>query len=106
MGRLTGSCAPARVGSLDRERMTEGMTSPPGDRSNLSARALTLFDALGGERDEATEDAGPDTDLGPVRGGERTLFELAVFCRWRVTFISSGGAGMGPAATSCSGAGV
>lgn len=76
-GRLTGSCAPARVGSLDRERMTEGITSPPGDFSNLSASALTLFDA---EREEATEDAGPETERGVALGGDRTL-EGAVACR-------------------------
>ena len=86
--------------------MTEGIASPPGERSNLSASALTLFATWGGEREEATEDAGPETDLGPVRGGERTLLELAVFCRWRVTFMSSGGAGMGGAARSCSSAGA
>ena len=79
-GRLTGSCDPTRVGSFDRERMTEGITSPPGDRSNLSASTLTLFDTCGGER-EATEDAGPDTERGPVLGGDRTVFKFTVFCR-------------------------
>jgi hypothetical protein len=94
------------VGSLDRERMTEGITSPPGERSNLSASALTLFDTCGGERDEATEDAGPDTERGPPRVGKRSLLELAVFCRWRVTLMSVGGTGIGGGAMSCSGAGV
>lgn len=106
LGRLAGSCAP-RDGSLDRERMTEGMTSLPGERSNLSARALTLFvlDAGGGERDESTEDAGPDTDRGLARGGERR-WEPAVFWRWRVRLMSGGGMGIGSAACSWSGAGV
>jgi hypothetical protein len=85
--------------------MTEGMTSPPGDRSNLSASALTLFGSWGGEREEATEDAGPETERGPPLAGERTVLEAAVFCRWRVTFMSGGGTGMGGAA-SCSSAGV
>lgn len=104
--RLTGSCAPARVGSLDLERMTEGTASPPGERSNRSASALTLLETCGGEREEATEDAGPETDLGPPLMAERMLLEPAVFWRWRVTFMSVGGTGTGGAARSCSGAGV
>ena len=104
---MTGSWAPARVGSRDRERMTEGITSPPGERSNRSARAFTLLEACGGEREEAMEDAGPETERGPPRIGERTLLEPAVFWRWRVTFMSvGGGTGAGGAAKSCSGAGV
>lgn len=90
--------------------MTEGITSPPGERSNRSASALTLFETWGGEREEATEDAGPETERGPARGGERMLLELAVFCRWRVTVMSGGGTGTarGGAGGSwcCSGAGV
>lgn len=74
-----------------------------------------MFDACGGEREEATEEAGPDTERGVVLGGERTL-ELVLDWRWRVTFMSMDGTGTGAgagagtgmeaAAMSCSGASV
>lgn len=86
--------------------MTDGITSLPGERSKRSARALTLLEGCGGERDEATEEAGPETERGAARGGERRLDELAVFCRGRVAGVSAGGAGMGGAAGGRSGAGV
>lgn len=100
---MTGSCEAAREGSLERDRMTDGMTSPPGERSKRSARALTLLETCGGERDEATDEAGPETERGVVLVGERSLLEPAVFWRWRVTCMSGEGAGTGAGAASCAG---
>lgn len=62
----------------------------PGDCSNLSASAFTLFDTCGEERVGVTDEAGPDTDLGVDLGGGRTA-PFAVGWRWRVVAMSIGG---------------
>lgn len=66
------------------------MIPPPGDRSNLSARAFTLFETWGEERDGVVvEEAGPEADLGVDLVGGRAA-PLAVGWRWRVAAISIG----------------
>lgn len=100
LGLLNAFCAPGRLGSLDLERRG-GIDTPgllPGERSNRSARALTLL-AAGGERVAAADDdeAGPETDRVVGFEGERT--RLAVGGRGReVAAMSAGGRG----AISCS----
>jgi hypothetical protein len=76
LDRLAASYVPVRLdGPLDRERtagaVPEGLL--PGDRSNRSARALTLFVTWGEERVGVADEAGPDTDLDVgLAGGGRT----------------------------------
>ena len=104
LGRRMGSCAPARVGSLDLERMAGELEGElePGERSNRSARALTLLETWGGERvvvgdvnPEAEAEAGRGVALGVVR------VPFAVGVRVRVVGISRPGCGEGGRA-SCS----
>jgi hypothetical protein len=74
--RLAASCVPALLGPLDRERTAGAVAEEgllPGDRSNRSARAFTLFVTWGVERVGVADEAGPDTDLGVgLVGGGRT----------------------------------
>lgn len=88
--RLAGSFTPGRVGSRDLERTAgrAGAGPPPGERSNLSARALTLLGTWGDERVDEADGAGPEADLGVALGGERAPF--VVVWRWRVVAAMSG----------------
>ena len=92
--RLAGSYAPVRVGSFDLERTAGAavVTPPPGDRSNLSASAFTLFETCGEERVVVADEAGPDADLGVDLGGGRTA-PFAVGWRTREAAMSTGGGG-------------
>ena len=92
---LAGLKPPTRLGPLDLERTAGaavlGAVPPlPGDRSNRSARAFTLFETWGEARLGAVDEAGPDTDRGVDLGGGRAA-PFATGWRWRVAAISAGG---------------
>jgi hypothetical protein len=92
LARLAGSWAPTRAGSLDWERDGGEVAGevPLGDRSNLSASALTLLETCAGERVAVAvaeaDDAGPEADLGVAFGV--VWAPLAMGCRWRVGGMS------------------
>ena len=82
------SCAAPLLGSRDLERTAAEDVGevPPGERSNRSARARTLFDVGGGERVAPEDDAGPEADLGVAFGVDREPFVTG--WRGRVAGIS------------------
>jgi hypothetical protein len=82
------------MGSLDLERTTGAgaVTPPPGDRSNRSASAFTLFETCGEERVVVTDEAGPEADLGVDLDGGRTA-PFAVGWRTREAAMSAGSGG-------------